>query len=105
MGLDKSKFAAENSKFIQNVAEVVSQSGVTSRAGAANIADQMGNFATGANTMKGLENARSAYEAYKGTTTETSGRTGAINAAVIMRNFPDLMKASGGNPLSPSKND
>ncbi len=99
MGLDKSKFAAENSKFIQNVAEVVSQSGVTSRAGAANIADQMGNFATGANTMKGLENARSAYEAYKGTTTETSGRTGAINAAVIMRNFPDLMKASGGNPL------
>ncbi len=99
IGLDKSKFAAENSKFIQNVAEVVSQSSITSRAGAANIADQMANFATGTNTMKGLENARSAYEAYRGTTTETSGRTGAINAAVVMRNFPDLMKAAGNNPL------
>ena len=97
-GLDKSKYAAENSKFVQNVAEVISQRGVSSRTGADNIADQMASFATGATTMKGLENAKGAFEAMTATATTTSGRGGAVNFATIARQFPDLLKAAGGDP-------
>jgi hypothetical protein len=98
IGLDKSRFAAENSKFIQSVAEAVSQGSITSRAGVAQVSDQMGNFAIGANTAKGLENAQAAYQAYKASTSETSGFSGAINTATIMQNYPALLRAAGNDP-------
>jgi hypothetical protein len=97
-GLDRSKYAAENRQFMQNVADVVSSGSMTSRAGAADVAGTMGNFTTGTNTMKGIENARAAYEAYQTSTTATAGYSGAMNAAVMMKQFPDLVKGMGKDP-------
>ncbi len=97
-GLDKSKYAAENRQFMQNVADVVSSGSMTSASGAGNVAGTMGNFTTGTNTMKGLENSRAAYEAYQTSTTATAGYSGAINSAVMMKQFPDLVKGMGKDP-------
>jgi hypothetical protein len=97
-GLDKSKYAAENSRFVQNVAEIINQKGIASALGAAQVSEQMGGFATGATTMKSLENSKAAYEAYQSMSTTTSGRAGAINFGVLAKQFPGLLRAAGGDP-------
>ncbi|MCX9024627.1 MAG: hypothetical protein OIN85_00860 [Candidatus Methanoperedens sp.] len=98
IGLDKSKYAEENRKFMQNVTDIVQRGGMTAPEGAQRISEQMGGFAVGTNTIRGIENARAAYEAYSQATTATAGYTGAINAATMMRQFPDLIKSIGKDP-------
>lgn len=97
-GLDKSKYAEENRKFMQNVADVVSRGSMSSDIGAKAIAEEMGGFTTGTKTIKGLENARAAYEAYQETTSATAGFTGAVNTATLMKQFPDLVRGMGKDP-------
>ncbi len=96
IGLDKSTYAQENRKFMQQVSDVVSGAGVGAGAGAGNIAQTMGDFTAGGKSMKEIERGKSAYETYQKSTTSTSGLQGAINMASAMKN-PALMKAVGGD--------
>jgi len=86
IGLDKSKYAEENRKFMQNVAEAVSRGGLISEASAGRLAEQMGAFVTGAPTIRGIEAGRTAFEAYQTGVTQTQGYLGALNIGSLMSN-------------------
>lgn len=90
IGLDNSKYAEENRRFMQNVAESVSKGGTTSEDAAQTIARIMGSFTGGGTTMRGLEAAKSAYEAYSNVGSSTSGYTGALNISGLLTSAPGL---------------
>lgn len=84
IGLDKSKYAEENRKFMQNVAEAVSRGGLVSEGAAGGLAERMGAFITGAPTMRGIEAGRAAFESYQTGVTQTQGYLGALNIGSLM---------------------
>lgn len=92
IGLDNSKYAEENRRFMQNVADSVSKGGVTSEDAAATIARIMGSFTGGGTTQRGIEAAKSAYEAYSNVGSSTSGYTGALNVSGLLTAAPGLRK-------------
>lgn len=94
IGLDSSKFAEENRKFIQNVAESVNKSGTRSEDSGESIARMMANFTGGDNTMRGIQAGKSAYDAYQNTGSTTSGYQGALNAASLLKSDKRIGKLS-----------
>jgi hypothetical protein len=84
IGLDNSKYAEENRRFMQSVAETVNKGGTTSSTAAEEIARVMGSFTGGSTTMRGLEAGRSAYESYQSQASSTSGYSGALNISSLM---------------------
>lgn len=92
LGLDDSKFAEENRKFVQMTAEIVARSGATTEADFQRVSGGFGKF-VGENTGLGLQAAKGAYEEYQGMTQETTGPRGVMRAAGIMAD-KDLNKMS-----------
>lgn len=92
IGLDNSKFAEENRKFMQSVSESVNKGGTTSEGSAETIARIMGSFTGGSTTMRGLDAGRSAYESYQGAASATSGYQGALNISGLMSSDPRFKK-------------
>lgn len=83
LGLDDSKFAAENRVFTQTVADIVSKSGAKSSEDFQRISGGFGKF-VGENTMQGMEAAKTAYEQYQQISSTTTGARGVMRAAGFM---------------------
>jgi hypothetical protein len=89
LGLDDSKFAEENRRFTQTVAQIVAKSGARGEDVNA-VTGGFGRF-LGEKTNAGIEGAKSAYEQYQSISSETSGPRGVMRAAGMMRD-KDLSK-------------
>ena len=84
LGLDSSQFREENRKFSDAAAEVITRSGSTSGGGIDSVLDKFGSFFTD-KSSKGIDAGKSAYEAYQNITSSTSGPTGAMRLAGMIR--------------------
>jgi hypothetical protein len=93
LGLDKSEFAEEQRRFVQTSAEVVARSGARTEAGAEEVARRFGQFAQGADTMAGIQGARTAYDIQQQLTKQSTGFRGALQAAGFTSD-PALKKLS-----------
>lgn len=83
LGLDDSKFAEENRRFTQSVAEVIARTGTSSDQDAQRIAGKFGSFVAD-NTNNGIAAAKSSYEEYQQMSTSTTGGKGVQRAAGFM---------------------
>jgi len=85
-GFDASKYAEENRKYMQAVTEQIYKGGSTSEGTAINVADlirsAVGNQTP---TIRGVEAAKTAFEAFSSASTSTSGFLGGINMSSAMR--------------------
>lgn len=90
-GLDGSQYREENRKFIESAASIVSRSGATSSEGLDQILSTVGRFFGGDKTTRGIEAGQSAYELYRQKSMESSGPTGTMRAAGIIKD-PVLSK-------------
>ena len=84
VGLDGSEYRAENRKFIESAAEIVSQSGTTTSGGIDQVLSQFSRF-FGDRTMAGQDAGKSAFDVYRQTSMAQTGPTGAMRAAGMMR--------------------
>jgi len=84
-GLDDSKYAEENRKFIESAAGIVSKSGTTSSEGLDQVLNTVGKFFGGDKTTRGIEAGQNAYELYQQKSMQQTGPTGAMRAAGIMK--------------------
>lgn len=84
LGLDDSKFAEENRRFTQSVAEIVSRSGATTSSDFERISGGFGRF-MGENTSRGIEAAKTAYEEYQSISSAVTGPRGVMRAAGFLR--------------------
>ncbi len=92
LGLDDSKFAEENRRFSQTVAEIVAGTGARQGKDVDAVTGGFSRFVTD-NTGKGLEGAKTAYEQYQQSSTETTGPRGIMRASAFLSN-PVLSKLS-----------
>lgn len=91
-GLDNSEFREENRKFVEAAAGAITQSGVTSGAGAEQILSQFGKFFSD-KTGTGMEAGKNAYELYRQTSMSTTGPRGTMRAAGMLTD-PTISKLS-----------
>lgn len=92
LGLDDSKFAEENRRFTQAVADVVAKSGTKTAEGAESAAAGFGRF-VGEKTNAGIEAAQGAYQRFQAISSETTGPRGVMRAAAFLSD-PLLSKLS-----------
>ena len=92
LGLDDSKFAEENRKFVQSAAEIVSKSGARGESDFERVIGGFGKF-VGENTTSGLGAAKTAYEQYQSISQSTTGPRGTMRAAGFMAD-KDLRRIS-----------
>lgn len=92
LGLDDSKFAEENRKFVQMTAEIVARSGAKSEGDFERVSGKFGAF-VGENTGSGINAAKGAYEQYQQISQTTTGPRGVMRAAGFMGD-KDLNKMS-----------
>lgn len=86
-GLDRSKFAAENRRFAENVAQLANKAGVTSKEAVSDLSEMMRNFITGTTTQRGIKAGATAFQAISQMASTTTGYMGALNVASLM-NLP-----------------
>lgn len=92
LGLDDSKFAEENRRFVAMTAEIVAKSGATSGDDFTRTAGGFGKF-VGENTNAGIGAAKTAYDQYQQISQSTTGPRGVMRAAGFMSD-PALSKLS-----------
>lgn len=84
LGLDDSKFAEENRRFVQTAAEIVSRSGAGGEGDFGRVAGGFGRF-MGENTVAGIGAAKTAYEQYQQISSSVTGPRGVMRAAGFMK--------------------
>ena len=100
LGLDSSKFAEENSRFVQATAEIIARSGAKGESDIERTSKNFGQF-VGDNTNKGIEAAQSSYGEYQNRSKTMGGSTGVMQFAGMMkdeklRNLSTIDKQSFG---------
>jgi hypothetical protein len=83
LGLDDSKFAEENRKFVQMTAEIIAKSGAKTEEDFGRVSAGFGRF-LGEETTLGLGAAKTAYEQYQQISQTTTGPRGVMRAAGMM---------------------
>jgi hypothetical protein len=83
-GFDSSKYAEENRKFMQGVTQEIFKGGTTSVDSAEKIAALMRSTITGTPTTRNIEAGQSAFQAFQGAGSSTTGYLGGINVASAM---------------------
>jgi hypothetical protein len=90
-GFNKSEFTEEFRKFADITGTIVANNGAQSPQDAARLAQGFGRFVGDEKTPGALTGAQSAYEEFQNQSSATSGRGGALQYAMLMRN-----KGTGG---------
>jgi hypothetical protein len=89
-GFDSSRYAEENRKYMQAVTEQVFKGGATGTDAVDSIADLIkASIGNAAPTTRNIEAGKTAFEAYKASTSSLSGYMGGINMTSAMKD-PDL---------------
>lgn len=84
LGLDSSKFAEENSRFVQATADIIAKSGARGEGDIERTAKNFGKF-LGENTNKGIEAAQTSYDEYQNRSKQMGGSTGVMQFAGMMK--------------------
>jgi hypothetical protein len=85
-GFSKSEFTDEFRKFAEMASTIIANSGTKSLTDTDSLTQGLGRFVGDNITPGGLQGAQTAYDAYQGRSSQTSGRGGAINYAELASN-------------------